>query len=267
MEAQLCMNFTYPQDDDIRGGMNPYGDFLENDDDASEANELGAFTGEVAFQTPSLDHATDVDWFHFTVTAESRLSVTVDPIGTSYQIHGVVVHTHKMQDLSFQLRSGPNGSNVILTVDDTIEGENEVLTDYVLSPGSYWIVVDGVQVGTSLVVQRYDIFFDLQLDDLTAVDEAGVPNSGIGLQTYPNPFNPKTTARFYAPAGGDVRLNVYNVAGSLIRSYETTAASAGWMEVSWNGIDDRGESVSSGIYFLQAQAGGQSETVRAVLLK
>jgi len=267
MEANLCMNFTYPQDDDIRGGMNSYGDFLENDDDAGEANELGAFTGEMIIATPSLDHDYDTDWFHFVVTATSLLDVTVHPVGSAYQIHGVVVFTHKMQDLSFELRDGVDGSNIILTVDDTIEGVDEILLDYTLSPGEYWIRVDGVQTGTGLVVQRYDITLDITLDDLTSAPDHGQPLAGLGLGVYPNPFNPKTTAHFYAPAAGPVSLDVYNVAGGLVRSIETRVESAGWMEIVWDGQDEQGQNIPSGIYFLRAQAGALSETVRGVLLK
>ena len=53
----------------------------------------------------------------------------------------------------------------------------------------------------------------------------------------------------------------------LVRSIEENAAAAGWMEIVWNGRTDQGQAAPSGIYFMRAQAGSLSETVRAVLLK
>ena len=264
MEAQYCSNFTGPQDDDIRGGMRNYGDVLENDDDAATANQLGAFSGDVSFQTICLNDTADEDWFEFQVTAGSELDVTIDPIGFAYTMNGSVIWTYKIQDLMFEIRGGAGGADLVLSVNDTIEGIDEVLTNYALSPGTYWIRV--LSFAGTHDVQRYDLHLNLEVTDATAVADA-VPPSGMGLQIYPNPFNPKTTAHFYVDQAGDVSVQIFDVAGGLIHTIERSADSAGWMSVVWNGRDSGGGSVPTGIYFLRAQGGTRTETVRAVLLK
>jgi flagellar hook assembly protein FlgD len=94
-----------------------------------------------------------------------------------------------------------------------------------------------------------------------------VPAHGMGLSVFPTPFNPKTTARFYVHEAGSVNLDIFNVQGRRVKSFQQEAAGGEWMQVSWNGRNDAGNSVPSGLYFIRASSGGTSETVRALLLK
>jgi len=262
MEPNYCNNFRGPQDDDIRGGMRNYGDFLEENNSGAEATDLGVLNGEYDIETVSLTYSADHDWFHFSVGGDTPLDVTMHPVGSAYQVDGVVVFTNKIMDLAFELRTGVDGGTLLIEVNDEIEGVDEVLVDYPLTAGDYWIHVKRAAGASD--VQRYNLHLNV---DETAVPDGEMAIAGLNLRNYPNPFNPKTTARFYAPAAGHVSLDVYNVAGGLVRSFETEAATAGWMEIVWNGKDDHGQAVPSGIYFMQAQASGEKETVRAVLLK
>jgi hypothetical protein len=265
MESALCLNFTGPQDDDLRGGQRNYGDYLEDNDSGAQATELGAFVGDLTVATPGLNNTADTDWYHFTVNNGAQLDVTIDPVGSTYQVDGVVVMTHMIMDLQFDIRSGVDGANILTTVNNVIEGQNEVLTDYALTPGDYWIKV--YRFAGSNDVQRYDMILNLTVTDMTDVADAAAPAGGLGLSVYPNPFNPKTSVRLYAPAPGSVTLDVYTVAGAKVRTIQARAEAAGWMQVNWNGRDDAGQAAPSGVYFMRAQAGEQSETVRAVLLK
>jgi hypothetical protein len=265
MEANLCTNFLGPQDDDFRGGHRNYGDYLEDNDNGAEATELGTFTGDLTLATESINATADTDWYHFTVNNGAQLDVTVHPVGTTYQVDGVIVHTHQVVDMQFDIRNGANGGTILTTVNNVIEGLDEVLTDYALSPGEYWIKV--YRFAGSNNVQRYNMILNLTITDETDVADAAAPAGGLGLSVYPNPFNPKTSVRLYAPAPGDVTLDVYTVAGAMVRTIQARAEAAGWMQVTWNGRDDAGHAAPSGIYFIRAQAGEQSETVRAVLLK
>jgi flagellar hook assembly protein FlgD len=66
---------------------------------------------------------------------------------------------------------------------------------------------------------------------------------------YPNPLNPSTTIRFGLAESVDVNLQIYNVNGQLIKSLESGVCEAGFHEAVWNGDDNNGKNVSSGIYF------------------
>jgi hypothetical protein len=84
----------------------------------------------------------------------------------------------------------------------------------------------------------------------------------------PNPFNPETTVRVGVPRpGGSVVLVVYNVRGQLVRTLVRGTMPVGYNEVTWDGRDDRGVPVASGIYFVQMRAKNFKETKKMAYLK
>jgi hypothetical protein len=86
-------------------------------------------------------------------------------------------------------------------------------------------------------------------------------------QNYPNPFNPQTHISYRLPQGGHVTLVVYNVRGQRVGELVDWQQSAGEHVVTWDGLDDAGSAVASGIYFYQLTAGEFSETRKMLLLK
>ncbi len=78
-------------------------------------------------------------------------------------------------------------------------------------------------------------------------------------QNYPNPFNPETTFRYQLPEMSDVSIEIYSILGQKIKTWQYVSQPAGEYTVNWNGIDDLGKQVSSGIYFLQMKAGSYRE--------
>lgn len=96
----------------------------------------------------------------------------------------------------------------------------------------------------------------------------GVPPETITLkQNFPNPFNPETTIRYELPADGKVTLKIYNILGQEIRTLVNRHELAGTYDVVWNGTNDRGSRVSSGLYFYRLQAGKKAETKKLLLVK
>ncbi len=86
-------------------------------------------------------------------------------------------------------------------------------------------------------------------------------------QNHPNPFNPSTTITFTSPKAGWVTLNVYDASGKLIRTLVNEEMPTGSNDVAWNGTDNAGNRVSSGVYFYRLTAGKQTLTKKMVLLK
>jgi hypothetical protein len=87
-------------------------------------------------------------------------------------------------------------------------------------------------------------------------------------QNHPNPFNPQTTIRYDLPPGATrVRLWILDVAGHVVRTLVDEPQAGGSRSVVWNGTDDRGGGVSSGVYFYVLDAGGIRQTRKLVLLK
>ena len=97
--------------------------------------------------------------------------------------------------------------------------------------------------------------------------EAGVPVAHVLRGASPNPFNPVTVVSYGVSSDTAVRLAVYNVAGRLVRTLVDGDVEAGYHKAVWDGRNDRGEAVGSGVYFCRMEAGGFDGSTKIVLLK
>jgi len=86
-------------------------------------------------------------------------------------------------------------------------------------------------------------------------------------QNSPNPFNPATTIKFTVPEDGYVNLDVYDVAGRRVRTLVDGHRKADFYRVVWDGTNDRGVSVASGVYFYRLKAGKNVMSKKMVLLR
>ncbi|MCK4385237.1 MAG: T9SS type A sorting domain-containing protein, partial [candidate division Zixibacteria bacterium] len=100
-----------------------------------------------------------------------------------------------------------------------------------------------------------------------------IPNFSL-TQNYPNPFNPTTQipftvygSRFMVHSPIHTSLKVYNILGQKVRTLVDEPKRGGSHEVIWDGKDDHGKEVASGIYFYQLKAGDLTETKKMLLLK
>ena len=88
---------------------------------------------------------------------------------------------------------------------------------------------------------------------------------------YPNPFNPTTKISFSLAEAGQVSINIYNMKGQLVKTLVNAELDNDYHEIVWNGVDDSGKSVSSGVYFykLSTNNGGgrYTSTKKMILLK
>lgn len=109
------------------------------------------------------------------------------------------------------------------------------------------------------------------LRDLLEKDnaETDVPIPAVPLisSNYPNPFNPSTTIAFSIPGAGDVKLCVYNIKGQKVKELLNGNMAKGHHKIVWNGRDRNNRSVSSGIYFLKLESGGNTSVRKAMLMK
>jgi len=87
------------------------------------------------------------------------------------------------------------------------------------------------------------------------------------LPNYPNPFNPSTTIRYELASRTHVDLRVFDVRGALVRTMVDGVKGAGAYSLEWNGRDDRGTAVSSGVYFYRLTAGDFSDVRKMTLVK
>ena len=100
-----------------------------------------------------------------------------------------------------------------------------------------------------------------ELEDRNTPDEYELGNA------YPNPFNPETTIRFSLPWSVDVKVDVFNDQGQLVRTLVNETLNAGQFEVTWDGTDNAGRQVASGVYIYRINAPNLSMSKKVTFLK
>jgi len=162
------------------------------------------------------------------------------------------------------------------------EGSSNTVYKYIITNGmSYndWWNTNNVNDG------YHDIYVDLcdqsnncvretitvRVWNTTDVEEkedlAGVPDRFSLSQNYPNPFNPDTRIDYSIPGDAKVKLCIYNVMGQTVKTLVDETKTLGYYHVIWDGRDDRGEEVASGIYLCRLEADDFKEVKKMILLK
>jgi glucose/arabinose dehydrogenase/PKD repeat protein len=107
----------------------------------------------------------------------------------------------------------------------------------------------------------------IEIAQLARASVVTPPSAFRLLAAIPNPFNPRTTLRFETPVQGFVRLRVFDVAGRLVRNLLAQDLPAGYHAVEWDGHDDRGGFVASGVYLYELAASNFRDVKKALLVK
>ena len=100
-----------------------------------------------------------------------------------------------------------------------------------------------------------------------SIDEIPIPDKFTLHQNHPNPFNPITTLRYDLPEDALVNITIYDMMGRRISTLVNNQQSSGYKSVRWNATNDKGSSVSAGLYLYTIQAGEFRQTKKMVLLK
>jgi hypothetical protein len=108
----------------------------------------------------------------------------------------------------------------------------------------------------------YDFVSDVE-DEL----ENLVPQQFNLVQNYPNPFNSQTNIQFEIPISSKIRVDIFNILGQKVRTLLDDQKTPGYYSINWNGENDFGEAVNSGIYLLKLSSEKYSSAKKMVLLK
>jgi hypothetical protein len=92
-----------------------------------------------------------------------------------------------------------------------------------------------------------------------------IPDEFALYQNYPNPFNPTTTIKYALKADSDVELVIYNMLGQKVKTLVSTRQTAGYKTIQWDGTNDNGTRVASGIYIYRIKAGNEFVKARKML--
>ena len=108
---------------------------------------------------------------------------------------------------------------------------------------------------------------DLFITGIPEEIDRQVPDAFTLMQNYPNPFNPKTIIRYQLPVLSEVKLTIYDLLGREIDTIVNERQPVGEHTVHWDGRDDLGKTVSSGVFIYRLQAGTFVENRKMLLLR
>ena len=109
--------------------------------------------------------------------------------------------------------------------------------------------------------------FEFVPTGVTAPQEERTPRQFVLYQNYPNPFNQRTVIRFELNTPGFVCLRVYNVIGQVVKTLVQRRFPTGTHEIAWDGTDETGRAVGSGVYIVELTRGHQVRRVKALVLR
>jgi len=102
---------------------------------------------------------------------------------------------------------------------------------------------------------------------ITGIEHFGAPRAAYLNQNRPNPFNPETSIAFGTSEAGLVTLRIYATSGRLVRTVVNEQRPAGTYVARWDGRDDRGGSLPSGVYVARMESVGQVRSVKLALVR
>ena len=150
-------------------------------------------------------------------------------------------------------------------VDDGFFYLDEIDPPIVVSPGDTFGTIKGI------LDYSYDLyglnprFPDDMMDSSNDVTE--IQNGSYIIGNYPNPFNPETTISYNIDQSTNVKVDIYNIQGKKVKTLVNEMQNAGQHKEVWDGKDDNGKSVGSGMYFFKLRTSRYDGTKRMILMK
>ena len=159
-----------------------------------------------------------------------------------------------------------DGVNIITAGQVDWWGKDRVMAEFDLNgeaAGDYEIVLTNPGNGFFVAPNAFIIN-----DPASGADDTPrVPDEFALKQNYPNPFNPTTLIPFDVKERVHVSLKIYNIRGQVVRTLVNESLDARSYGLEWNGRNDAGATVSSGVYFYKLVAGGFHDVRKLVLMK
>jgi len=151
-------------------------------------------------------------------------------------------------------------ADLVFRVDGDFDPRFETFTTK--SPGHELTFIYNEMIDGQLTVQTVTPEFEVDVDFKNGV----VPDAYALSENFPNPFNPQTSFTLSLPEASDYAIRIFNVAGQLVKTFEGHAE-AGVHTITWDGRNDQGSQVASGVYFMKAQANTFEATRKMLMIK
>jgi len=194
---------------------------------------------------------------------------THDPLTCSSSSVMAFIRTHEQQKVLCLANTSP-GSLSNLTVaglPSNLEAGQHTVTNLLDASDTIVITVSADFEISGLNLAGYEVAA-YQFVQASGVGDSMLPESGLRLQNnYPNPFNPSTVIGYYLPVSAQVQVRIFNVAGREVAILKDGLEAAGEHEVRWDGTDSQGLPLSTGLYFVRLESGGEVRMSKMMLVK
>ncbi|MDP8231466.1 MAG: T9SS type A sorting domain-containing protein, partial [Candidatus Zophobacter franzmannii] len=227
--------------------------------------------GDIYMQ--KLDFAGNLDWattgFDAIVKDSTQTSISMTQLGNQH--YGVVWEDNVTfeSDIFFNIYDY-SGSPLLTTdgfmVSGAIKRQYTPKIGNIHNQQAMIVWSDGRSSGKTEIIGLYAQAMNCPEVANDDQDNPGVQGFKVA-QNYPNPFNPTTTIEFNIPKSQNVEVTVFNILGQKVKTVAKDHFDAGINKIVWNGINENGKSVASGIYFYRVEAGKSSVTKKMVLMK
>ncbi len=198
------------------------------------------------------------DWDYFSIVATPGQTITPLVQTKSFKSTSTLNHVQ----LAVYRK---NAFSTALTSAAVTDGSDLVLSYAVTVADTYYVMVTNTVPSEAGPAARYKFTIGTPTGVLDNV--ISLPTAFALDQNYPNPFNPTTTIKFALPKDATVTLRVYDVLGRVVRTLVNQRVSAGYQQVVWDGRNEAGSQVSSGMYIYHISAGAFTSTKKMMMLK
>ena len=152
------------------------------------------------------------------------------------------------------------------------DGRVSLDSDRINATGTFTFTVDNVSHPSLTYNPALNVLDSNSISNLSkSIADATIINSMPSefqlLPNYPNPFNPETTISYQLPEQSQVKLEIYNFSGQLVRSLFVGPQNQGSHSLVWDGMDDAGQNVASGVYLIQMTAGTFAASQKISLIR
>ncbi len=175
-----------------------------------------------------------------------------------HAVEGQII-VNGLGDPALWVNINPTTGNLDSGASDVI---NFTINSNDLTPGTYTcdILISGNAVNTLTIPVTLSVTG-------TDTEEDVVHYTTYLHDNYPNPFNPETTISFTTSGDYSTTLQIFNIKGQIVKTLVDNKLTAGFHSFKWSGDNDKGEKVTSGIYFYKLESGDQHQIKKMILMK
>jgi len=191
-------------------------------------------------------------------------------VGMSREVGPFWEGTTDLEDLNggFDTAYEMNGVYHLMCHPHVLAQENIWNSEYIWSHLDYVSNREDIWYASVGQLYLYHLMQDESSFSSVGIAEDQYAAPGFALQqNYPNPFNAMTTIRFTNYESAQLSVKVYDLKGDLVRSLGSGFRTAGHHRILWDGLDENGKVVNTGLYLCQMQAGVRSQSIKMLHLK